>query len=225
MHNFTHTPAGTGVPLTAADFEQWCFSLHDFAPYCTRLWLRKCASPIHEDAVDGLLLKPLQESLREFCDDSTIRKEWLTLSQCIIHRVKLGAAYRSRCIRRLQGNSEFVHYAFYRHKSSPRFWRHFCCVYNDWEDCIVDELTRECGSGAGVIFSRLIHSGSLGLLSGLCTRSAFNPNDELQCVPEDTQAPAQYVPKGLHSTSLVSWLFSYACPNVGWGIYPKKDFK
>lgn len=145
---------------------------------------------------------------------SSFSSEWLTLSQCIIHRVKLGAAYRSRCIRRLQGNSEFVHYAFYRHKSSPRFWRHFCCVYNDWEDCIVDELTRECGSGAGVIFSRLIHSGSLGLLSGLCTRSAFNPNDELQCVPEDTQAPAQYVPKGLHSTSLVSWLFSYACPNV-----------
>lgn len=49
-------------------------NIHDYFPYCGRHWLRKCASPIHEDLVVGLLLKPMQQTMREICSNSSLRK-------------------------------------------------------------------------------------------------------------------------------------------------------
>ncbi|KAH9392119.1 hypothetical protein TYRP_022144, partial [Tyrophagus putrescentiae] len=227
LFQFSHTPTGTGFPLNETEYEQWCFNIHDYFPYCGRQWLRKCASPIHEDLVVGLLLKPMQQTMREICSNSSLRKDFLQQVDCMTYQVKLTTEYRSRCVRRLQGDFETVSAHYYRPKSGQSWAQHLssylrgaCCAYNAWENCIVGMLTDQCGPSSGAIFRRFIKHLGMYLWDGFCPMERFNPMESTgdQCPPGIYQSPSDFEPMGVRSLSLFSRYFAYACPNAAYGI-------
>jgi len=85
-------------------------------------------------------------------------------------------------------------------------------------------LTDNCGKPSADVFPYLIHQGSLDLLRYLCKPLKYDPEDPQKCEKSKYIAPESLKPKGLWSNSLVSYIFSYSCPNVGWGIVPERDW-
>lgn len=137
--------------------------------------------------------------------------EFLKWSDCLIHEVKLSASYRKKCILPLQASSEFIHNRAVAQKSPDvmQVFRSTCCSYNRWEDCILTHLTDRCSKPSAEIFPYLIHHGTLDMLRFACTSLRYNHNDPSQCDPKEFSAPENFIPKGLHSKSLMSYIFSY----------------
>ena len=136
----------------------------------------------------------------------------------MIHQVKLATDYRDTCIRDLLANSEYVHERTSATYNITDYAIHTCCAINQWEECIVQQLTNKCGSEAGEVFPHLIHHTSLFLTKNLCSPKVANHKDPRQCDPELFQAPENYIPQGYKSSTFLSYYFSYMCPNVAYGI-------
>lgn len=153
--------------------------------------------------------------------------ETLKHAQCVIHQVKLSSAYRRACVRPFQANQEYI---ISRSKSQPRskvndVFRGSCCAYNQWENCIVGQIEQTCGAEASKILPYLIHHFTMDLVKGFCQKSAFQPTNKTQCPPELFMAPAESPPPtGYGSKSYFSHMFSYICPNIGWGVVPHRDY-
>ena len=140
--------------------------------------------------------------------------------------MKLSPSYRRQCIRPLQAAGEWIHQNEIS-RATPNltnYLRNTCCAYNRWEGCILDHLTTNCGKPSADVFPYLIHQGSLDLLRFLCRPFKYDPNNPKECDPSQFSAPESLRPKGLSSNSLISYIFSYSCPNVGWGIVPERDW-
>lgn len=234
----TSQPNGSGIPLNDMEHEQFCFNIHDYFPYCAKKWLKKCSSPIWEAIIDKVLVKALQDSFGKFCKrNSKDRLEFVQNGLCIVERVKLSPAYRSICIRDLQGSTEMIHEQALNasrsfgkisidHRSSPllSFWTNTCCASNRWLQCILGQLSNNCGIKTANIFEKFITHNGLLLLPHLCPMDKYDPNDPIKCNIKTSQASMDYVPKGYQSTSAISYYFSKSCPNVGFGIIKERDF-
>lgn len=109
----------------------------------------------------------------------------------------------------LNGNNFLGHY------------RGSCCAYNTWEECIVDELSGECGPRAGAIFRTFIRHIVFHVFRSFCPSELYNPADVRQCPPQLYRSPPSYVPKGVKSTNSMSYFFALVCPNAAYGIDPK----
>lgn len=137
--------------------------------------------------------------------------EFLKYSDCLIHQVKLSPSYRKECIRPLQAASEWIHNRAVA-QSRPdalQALRSTCCAYNRWEDCILSHLTDRCSKPSADVFPYLIHHGTLDMVRYLCSSLRYNHKDPTQCNPEEFTAPENFIPRGLHSTSILSYIFSY----------------
>lgn len=133
-------------------------------------------------------------------------------------QVKLTDNYRNTCIREMLANSEFVHERTSRTLNLTDLIHNSCCVYNKWEQCIVDQITDKCGSDAGEVFPYLIKHVSVLLFHNMCPMNSFGPNNVQQCDPKMFVSPNGTLPKGYKSKSMMSHYFSYICPNVAYGI-------
>ena len=103
--------------------------------------------------------------------------------------------------------------------------RSTCCAYNQWEDCIMGQLEHECGGPPSADpFRYLIHEGSFQSVGLLCDKTEYNYKNPDKCDKSVYEAPHWFKPKGVKSRSAISYGFSMACPNVGWGIYPERDW-
>ena len=156
-----------------------------------------------------------------------ISTDFLQQVDCMTYQVKLTTEYRSRCVRRLQGDFETVSAHYYRPKSGQSWAQHLssylrgaCCAYNAWENCIVGMLTDQCGPSSGAIFRRFIKHLGMYLWDGFCPMERFNPMESTgdQCPPGIYQSPSDFEPMGVRSLSLFSRYFAYACPNAAYGI-------
>ena len=149
----------------------------------------------------------------------------------MIENVKLSTNYRSKCVRALQADGEYFTNKFLTNEPKNQSMKeithdlmsHVCCQYNRWERCIADHSIAKCGPESANIIPYLIHSTSFNLVKDVCPQYRYNPANVEQCPPEIVYAPADFVPKGYGSNSLLSHAFSYLCPNVGWGL-GNKDF-
>ncbi len=95
-----------------------------------------------------------------------------------------------------------------------------CCIYNRWEKCITDYLIEKCGPQQDQSIRILIGSATTYVLEEFCRFDLFNPSTDL-C--KQYFQPNKMIPKGLLSDSFPSWVFSYQCPNIGYGILLDKD--
>lgn len=140
--------------------------------------------------------------------------------------MKLSKSYRRECIRPLQAAGEFIHEnsISQRTPSFTEYLTNTCCAFNKWENCILSHLTEHCGKPSADVFPYLIHQGTLNLLRHLCQPLKFDPENPKHCDKNKFIAPESLTPKGLHSNSILSYVFSYSCPNVGWGIVPERDW-
>ena len=104
----------------------------------------------------------------------------------------------------------------------------YCSSYkcNQCESCIRDHLATNCGQTAAEIFLNLIHFGSMKLLQSLCLIERYDQMNGSKCNRKKFEIPAisNRIPKGLKSDSIVSYLFSYSCPNLGWGSDDSRDY-
>lgn len=142
----------------------------------------------------------------------------------MIHRVKLSQDYRLNCIRPFQSSGEWIEERILNEQQNiTMFFRSICCMYNRWENCISKQLTIKCGQESSLIFPYLIHFNSIDLIPIFCPKQEFDPDNLDQCKKEEYEAPDDFRPKGWRSNSLISHLFSYYCPNVGYGIDLNKD--
>lgn len=82
----------------------------------------------------------------------------------------------------------------------------------------MNEINDRCGKEAAEVFPFLIDHTTFYMFHNLCPSHAMDPNNPQKCKPEEFIAPKDYFPKGLKSDSLISFYFSYICPNVGFGI-------
>jgi len=224
---FTSTQNGSGIVNSQAEMEQFCFNQIDYFPVCARQWLDRCASPTHKDVIDRMFITPMGEAMKVFCaKEGHIRDEFLKYSNCLIFDVKLSPDYRRECIRPLQAAGEFIHERAMATKKPDLldFLKNTCCAFNKWEGCILRHLTERCGKPSADVFPYLIHQGSLDLLRYLCKPLKYDPEDPKKCDKSKYIAPESLKPKGLSSPSLISYIFSYSCPNVGWGIVPERDW-
>lgn len=144
----------------------------------------------------------------------------------MIHQVKLSSVYRRECVRPLQANNEYI---ISKMKEQPRskgsaFFRGVCCAYNQWENCIVGLIERTCGLEAAKMIPHFIRHLTMNLFSGFCQQGAFQSTSETQCPPGLFVAPSESPPTGYGSKSYLSHIFSYICPNVGWGVLPHRDY-
>ncbi|XP_075586073.1 uncharacterized protein LOC124490973 [Dermatophagoides farinae] len=197
---------GTGIPSNVDDFEQFCFNQHDYGPYCARKWFHRCGTPLHSIFFERLYLQPFQENLRRFCQPNGT-----------IQNVKLTDEYRHRCIYRLQTSYEWIHDQSRQNANFTKFYQNTCCAYYDWEHCVMEMLMVKCGRQSQQMFHTMIEYNSLSILNSLCPRDEYDFGKQ-QCDPIEFHAPNDYHPKGIHSNSIVSYLFSYYCPNIGYGI-------
>nr|XP_027204859.1 uncharacterized protein LOC113798504 [Dermatophagoides pteronyssinus] len=209
---------GTGIPRNSMDFEQFCFNQHDYGPYCVRKWFHHCGTRLHSILFERFYLKPFQNNLLQFCQSNgTLRNDFLEIAPCLIDKVKLSDDYRQRCIYRLQTSYEWISDQSKQLANITKFYRNTCCAYYDWEHCIMDMLMVECGQHSQRMFSAIIEYNSLSILNILCPREEYGFGKQ-HCNSSEFLAPNDYHPKGIHSNSIVSYLFSYYCPNVGYGI-------
>lgn len=136
--------------------------------------------------------------------------------------MKQSLDYRMDCVRELQASSEWIHNRAQKDLDIEKFFRNNCCVFNRWEQCISNQLKRKCGQKSDQVFAHFIHHSSLYILKSLCHN--FNASQSTSCRSEELKAPKNYIPKGLHSDSIISYLFSRNCPNVGFGIDQGRDY-
>ena len=132
-------------------------------------------------------------------------------SPCLHSEVKLSKSYREKCVQGIQAGFEHI----MQYESRKTIFTCFCCVYNRWEACIKQHLYDYCGPEAPQIIVDLIHAGSMHVLTQLCPPSYFDPELE-RCT--SVLPPLYTKPKGAKSDSFASWMFSWSCPNVGYGI-------
>lgn len=197
---------------------------------CGQQFIRRCGNSVHQELMNKMLFQPIKVGVEPFCDrNGTIRQEFLRHVECVNRNVKIVPSYRTDCLRKLQSHAEFAHENAKRMNqiNQPKqafkdLFRGICCVYNEWEACIVRHLTETCGPDAGAVFPAIINHGGKNVFKGLCDNIDFS--DSKQCQPELVKAPENFVPKGLKSGSLISYIFSYNCPNVGWGVDLTRDF-
>ncbi|KAH9404842.1 hypothetical protein TYRP_000673 [Tyrophagus putrescentiae] len=143
--------------------------------------------------------------------------KFLKYSDCLIHQVKLSPSYRKQCIRPLQAASEWIQEQAIANmnkksltaKDTLHVVRATCCAYNRWEDCILSHLTEQCTQPSADVFPYLIHHGTLDMVRYFCSSLRYNHKDPEQCNPVDFTAPENFLPRGLHSTSIMSYIFSY----------------
>lgn len=91
----------------------------------------------------------------------------------------------------------------------------FCCVFNRWMECIKGYLSEYCGNESPQIIVDLINSGLVWLPDQFCPSSYFDPQSKI-CT--DVLPPLDTNALGAKSDSLFSWIFTWLCPNVGYGI-------
>lgn len=223
---FTATQNGSGIVNSQEDMEQFCFNQVDYVPVCMKQWLAQCANPTYTEIIFKMFVEPMRVRMQEFCDPMQhIRNEFLKYSDCLIHRVKLAPRYRKECIQPLQAAGEWVHKNAVAQKvpNIAQALRATCCAFNKWEQCILGQLTEECTQPSADVFPYLIHHISSDLVKYICSTLRFNHKDPSQCREDEYIPPKNFVAQGLKSTSLMSWVFSFSCPNVGIGIIPERD--
>lgn len=143
---------------------------------------------------------------------------FLEQSPCLHYKVKQLPAYRTICVKDLQAGFEWVQEKYTQNITDQ--FRSVCCLYNRWEKCITDLLIEKCGPQQDQSIRILIGSATTHLLGEFCRFNRFDPTSDM-CLKYFQ--PKEIIPKGPLSNSYPSWFFSFACPNVGYGIIPERD--
>ena len=115
------------------------------------------------------------------------------------------------CVQPLQAGSEYI----MKYEDIRTSFAGICCTYNRWESCIKGFLNDVCGPESPQIIVDMIHFSVMQLPDQVCPPSYFDPKSKL-CT--DILPPLHTKAKGAKSNSFFSYLFSWACPNVGYGI-------
>lgn len=143
---------------------------------------------------------------------------------CMIQSVKLSTSYRNECFRNLQASIEYVYERNVNFPNITDFARYQCCTSNKWQNCIGKHIREKCGQDAADVFPLWINNIFGNLIKDLCSFKHFDPENSNHCLPKLFIPPKEFVPKGYKSNNYLSHHLSILCPNVAWGIFPKRDF-